>query len=148
MIEITKFKMKGDWEEIKVEYVIPPQDSEKKTVTYACKERPRNDLILAFDELTNRVLTIGELNWDMGVIRAFAFKETEDGRMMTITTENDGEYKIKTTIGWFYPSGEFLEKVEQAIAFLEGYVNGDRAQMSLLAFPAAETSGAVANLGF
>ncbi|MEW5859542.1 MAG: hypothetical protein AB1861_19495 [Cyanobacteriota bacterium] len=153
-IEITKFKVKGDWEEIQITYEMPPEDTEKKTVNYICKERPRSELILAFDELMSHVKAIAGLNWETGMIRALTFKEKEDGLLLGITAECDGDYEVKITVGPFYPTGELLGKIEEAIAHLEDYIDGARAHLSLLdllpkdATPAAAPEEVFAGLEF
>jgi hypothetical protein len=125
-MQITKFKMKGDWEEIQISYELPPEDTERKTVNYVCKERPRGELIIAFDELMNHVRAIAGLNWETGMIHLISFKEGDDGLLVSITAQDEGDYKVKVTIDPFYPTGEMLEKVGEAIAYLEKYVEGDR----------------------
>ena len=131
-IEITKFKMKGDWEEIQISYELPPEDTEKKTVNYVCNERPRNELIIAFDELMEHIRAIARLNWETGMILSITFKEGDDGLLISVIAQDEGDYKMKVTIEPFYPTGKFLEKVEEAIAHLENYIDGKRAQTSLI----------------
>jgi hypothetical protein len=131
-MEITKFKMKGDWDEIQIIYKVPPNDTEKRTVNYVCKERPRNELIIAFEELMEHIRAIALLNWETGMIRSINFKWGEKGLLINVIAQDEGDYKVEVNIKPFYPTGELLKKIEGAIAHLEDYVKGKRAQTSLI----------------
>ncbi|MBE9037651.1 hypothetical protein [aff. Roholtiella sp. LEGE 12411] len=130
-IAITKFKIKGDWEEVQITFELPPETTERKVVQFVCKERPRNELIKAFDGLMENVSAIAGLNWEAGVITVIGFQKGDEGMLVNIIAQDDGDYKVTANISPFYPTGEFLKKIENLIAEVEDYIGGKRAQTSL-----------------
>lgn len=130
-IAINKIKVKGDWESIHINFDLPPETTETKVVNFNCKDRPRNELINAFSELMRHVLAIAQLDWETGGIEAIAFKE-DDGLMVAFTAFNKiDDYEVTVNIGYFYPQDTLLDKINHALAEIEDYISGKRAQMSL-----------------
>lgn len=128
-IAIARITIKGDWE-IGVSYELPSKDGEHKQVKFSCDERPRKELIIAFQELLPNLCTICGLDrkaWESGRVSAIAFKEDELGTMVAITLRSVSPDCIITAgVTKLYPQGEFLEKIGCAIAEVEDYVDGVR----------------------
>ena len=100
----------------------------------------------------NHARAIAGLNWETGMIRLIDFKEGDEGLLVGMIVQNDGDYQIKVTINPFYSTGELLKKVEEVITHLEKYVGGDRELPPLIELlahnEANEEKEMVSTLGF
>lgn len=128
-VTIAKVTIKGDWE-IGVNYELPSQDKERKVVRFSCDERPRDELIIAFEELKPNLSTICGLEgkiWETGRISLISFKEKEEGTEVAVSLRAVSVQSIITAgVESLYPTGEFLNKINNLIAEIEDYIDGVR----------------------
>lgn len=142
-ITITKLKIKGDSdaiEFIEIYYDLPSEKSESKSVKFICKDQPRNEFFKAIELLLEDVCIICGLDlerWETGKVSGITFKHSDEGMDVVITAQTEiNDFNIIINTPLFHPKDEIEARLNNAIAHIEDYINGKRAQTSL--FESAE----------
>lgn len=135
-IFISKFKVKKDGQEIHVIYDLPSETTERKTVTFSCNEEPREELLKALSLLLEDVCIICGLDlciWEEeGLITGITFKEVEEGFTSVITAQTKiNEFPVIVNTPNFAPKDDIEDRLNNVIAEIEDYIDGQLSQQSL-----------------